>query len=60
MWGQGPTLLNVFVLNLAEHERFSAYEYKNTKNSLFTYLLAEKCSCSAMFSRKNMLVIWDL
>ena len=46
-------LLNSFLRNIAEHEIFSAYKYENFKLFLaFSYLLAEKISCSAELSMK--------
>ena len=36
------TIVNSFLLNIAEHENFSANKYENAN-----YLLAEKISCSA-------------
>ena len=50
-----------FMLNSAEHEVFSANKYENAKNSLaFLYLLAEKFSCSVMFSKKEFAIISNL
>ena len=44
------------MLNQAEHGIFSAIIYENAnKYLLFLYLLAEKCSCSAMFSKKELI-----
>ena len=42
------------MLNSAEHEIFSANKYENANDS---YLLAEKFSCSAMFSKKEFAVV---
>ena len=39
------------LLNIAEHENFSANKYENAN---FSYLLAEKISCSAEFSMKKV------
>ena len=44
----------------AEHEIFSANEYENANNSAFSYLLAEKFSCSAMFSKKEIATVSNL
>ena len=44
------TIANSFLLNIAEHENFSA-----NKLLAFSYLLAEKISCSAEVSMKNVL-----
>ena len=46
------TMPNSFFLNIAEHEYFSANIYENA----FSYLLAEKISCSAELSMKKVLV----
>ena len=40
---------NSFLLNIAEHENLSANKYENA----FSYLLAEKISCSAEFRMKK-------
>ena len=48
------TILNSFLLNIAEYENFSAIKYENAKLA-FSYLLAEKFSCSAEFSMKNFI-----
>ena len=49
------------MLNSAEHKIFSANKYENAN---YSYLLAEKISCSAMFSKKKknmeLSVVWDL
>ena len=42
------TIANSSLLNIAEHETFSAYKYENAN-----YLLAEKISCSAELSTKK-------
>ena len=60
------TIANSFLLNIAEHENFSANKYENANNSYehekfsankyekaFLYLLAEKISCSADLSIKK-------
>ena len=64
------TIPNSFLLNIAEHEIFSANKYENANNSwhfhiylqrkfhaqlAFSYLLAEKISCSAELSMKKVL-----
>ena len=53
-----------FMLNSAEHEIFSANKYENANNSqlllAFSYLLAEKISCSATFSKKEFAVFSNL
>ena len=41
--------------NNRQHENLSANKYENA----FLYLLAEKFSCSAVFSKKEF-AIWDL
>ena len=44
------TTANSFLLNIAEYENISANKYENANNVLllaFSYLLAEKMSCSA-------------
>ena len=46
------------MLNSAEHEIFSANKYENANNSWhFSYVLAEKISCSAMFSNKAFAIV---
>ena len=53
-----PRLLNFFMLNSARHEIFSANKYENANNSWhFHILLAEKISCSAMFSKKELAIV---
>ena len=50
-----------FILNSTEHENFSANKYENAYNSWhFSYLLAEKFSCSAMFSKKEFGIVSNL
>ena len=52
------TIANFFLLNIAEHEKFSAKKYENANYSIvaFSYLLAEKISsCSAELSKKKVL-----
>ena len=50
------TNANSFLLNIAGHENFSANKYMKMPTLLaFSYLLAEKISCSAELSRKNVL-----
>ena len=46
------TIANSFLLNIAEHENFSANKYELLA---FSYLLAEKFSCSVELSIKNVL-----
>ena len=43
----------------AEHEIFAANRYKNSNNSwhFHNYLLAQKFSCSAMFSKKESAIV---
>ena len=48
------TIANAFLLNIAEHEIFSANKYENLLLA-FLYLLAEKISCSAELSMKKVL-----
>ena len=43
-----PTLASSFLLDIAEHEKFSANKYEILL--AFLYLLAEKISCSAELS----------
>ena len=43
-----------FFANIAEHEIFSANKYENLLLA-FSYLLAEKISCSAKLSMKKVL-----
>ena len=43
------TMSNSFLLNIAEHENFSANKYENANS------LAEKISCSAELSSKKVL-----
>ena len=51
--GSGPEVIKlVFMLNSAEHEIFPAKKYENAN-----YLLAEKYSCSAMFSKKEFAIL---
>ena len=42
---------NYFLLNIAEHESFSADKYENAN---YSYLLTKKISCSAELSMKKM------
>ena len=44
------TMSDSFLLNIAEHENFSANKYE-----AFSYLLAEKLLCSAELSMKKVL-----
>ena len=46
------------MLNSAEHEIFSANKYENANN--ISYLLAEKFSCSAKFSKKEFAAVSNL
>ena len=46
------TTTNCFLLNIAEHENFSANEYENAN---YSYLSAEKILCSAELSMKTVL-----
>ena len=48
------TITFFFLLNIAEHDNFSANEYENTNQLLlaFSYLLAERISYSAELSTK--------
>ena len=39
------TIANSFLLNIAEHEIFSANKYENANLLAFSYLLAEKILC---------------
>ena len=47
-----PTIANSVLLNEAEHEIFSANKYEDAN---YSYLLAEKISCSAELSMKKVL-----
>ena len=49
------TTANYFLLNVAEHEIFSANKYENANYLAFSYLLAEKISCSSDLSMKKVL-----
>ena len=49
------TIANSFLLNIAEHEIFSANKYENANYLAFSYLFAEKISCSAELSMKKVL-----
>ena len=49
------TIANSFLLNMAEHENFSANKYENANKLAFSYLLVEKISCSAELSMKKVL-----
>ena len=50
------TIANSFLLNIAEHENFSAKKYENANYCWhFHILLAEKISCSAELSMKKVL-----
>ena len=46
------TIAKSFLLNIAGHEIFSANKYENAN---YSYLLAEKISCSAELSMKKVL-----
>ena len=51
------TIANSFLLKIAEHENFSASKYENANYLLaFSYLLAEKMSCSAEMSMKKSFI----
>ena len=47
------TTANSFLLNIAEHENFSANKYENA--NYISFLLAEEISCSAKLSMKKVL-----
>ena len=47
------TIANSFLLNIAEHENFSANKYENADYCL----LAEKISCSAELSMKKFYIL---
>ena len=50
------TIAKSFLLNLAEHENFSANKYENANYCWhFSYLLAEKISCSAEEHEKSFI-----
>ena len=52
------TIANSFLLNITEYENFSANKYENANCwhwVAFSYLLAEKISCSAELSMKEVL-----
>ena len=53
---------NSFLLNITEHENFSANKHENANycwkfHMAFSYLLAEKISCSAELSMKKIFFI---
>ena len=48
-------IANSFLLNIAEHENFSANKYENANLLAFLYLLAGKISSSAEVSMKKVL-----
>ena len=48
------------MLNSAEHEIFFSNKYENAILLAFSYLLAEKFSCSAMFSKKEFAFVSNL
>ena len=48
------------MLNSAEHEIFSANKYENVNKNSFSYLLAEKVTCSAMLSKEEFAVVSNL
>ena len=52
------TIANYFSLKIAEHEHFSANKCENANFVLlaFSYLLAEKISCSAELSMKKVFI----
>ena len=50
-----PTFAHSFLLNIAEHEIFSANKYEMPIIVAFSYLLAEKISFSAELSMKKVL-----
>ena len=53
--------LPVDMLISAEHEIVSASRYENANNRWhFHILLEEKCSCSAMFSKKEFVIVSNL
>ena len=49
-----------FLLNIAEHENFSANKYENANLLAFSYLLAEKISCSAEMSMEKSFITLGL
>ena len=55
-----PGLKTFFVLNSAEHDIFSANKYENASNMAFSYLLADKFSCSAMFGKNEFAIVSNL
>ena len=59
VWPRGDKTF--FMLNLAEHEIFSANKYENA-NGIFIFIkiLAEKFSCSAMLSKKEFVIVSNL
>ena len=48
------TIANSFLLNMTEYDIFSANKYENASLA-FSYLLAEKISCSSEISMKKVL-----
>ena len=49
-----------FMLISAEHEIFSANKYENAIKLAFSYLLAEKMSSLAIFSKKEFAIVSNL
>ena len=50
------TIANSFLPNISEHENFSGNKYEKCQLLFaFSYLLAEKISCSAELSMKNLI-----
>ena len=50
------TIANSFLLKIAEHENFSDNKYEKCQLLLaFSYLLAEKISCLAEVSMRNVI-----
>ena len=47
------TIANSFLLNIAEHENFSAIKYENANYCWYLYIFAEDISCSAELSMKT-------
>ena len=67
VWSEPEVTKLFFVLNSAEHKIFSAYTYEHVNKvdifvfiSIISYLLAEKCSCSAMFNMKEIAIVSKL
>ena len=54
------TNANSFLLQVSEHENFYANKYENANLLAFSYLLAEKISCSAEMSMEKSFITLGL